>query len=415
MLCFRRLRLYVCWERDEEAEEKPRKQPCGVLPGADGCYLAGFKGSFPEVPASVEVIGPPVAGAVDGLGKENKQLARYLYNDVKVCAKCGRPCACTQKSCQCCGALLDGVPVTQTENVMMGFIFGVERTRQFPLVISIRRQTDDSIVFDDLLAMSSCHFNALPTRQYLPDWRWLLRDPGAAKRLLDTLEAEAWQATLAFLQQEDWRKFVYREGVTPETVRENVICGFNSPPSQFQLHMQWIVPPLLPFHHHRLLLRTHAQQGRWFPLEYVRQLLDILDAAGESFDTQAETSTEDIIAHFAARGVAYDAVWTRCYERYCASYRALGKWKPDDFSYVACEDKLYDIQGVLSDGRVLLGEEARGADPARVQEGDKLLLQNYGRKYRDNGKPGGTYYKHHKAAKIGEGGIQIWPGIEVSC
>ena len=40
---------------------------------------------------------------------------------------------------------------------------------------------------------------------------------------------------------------------------------------------------------------------------------------------------------------------------------------------------------------------------------DKTLLQNYGR--RSDG-PGGTYYKHHKELKIGDGGIRIWPGLE---
>lgn len=35
-----------------------------------------------------------------------------------------------------------------------------------------------------------------------------------------------------------------------------------------------------PFHHQKLLDRTHAQKGRWFPLEYVLPILDYLEKAG---------------------------------------------------------------------------------------------------------------------------------------
>lgn len=381
-----------------------------VTPGRLGCYLAGFRGTFPEVPAQEEVIGPAVEGAVDCLGKNNQELAKFLYNDVKVCNKCGRPCAWSQKSCQACGTLLEEVPVTQTENVMMGFIFGVERTSKFPLRISIRRQTADAIVFDDLLSMSTCHLNALPTRSYLPDWRWLLREPREAKQLLTVLVDEAWQATLAYLHHEDWRKFAYKTGVTEEMVRENVICGFNSPPSQFQLHLQWIVLPLLPFHHEKLLARTHAQKGRWFPLEYVERVIEYLDSAGEHYNVQAETPLEDIISHFETKGVSYDEIWTRCFEKYCASYELLSNWNPADFSYVVYQGKVHEIKQIESDGRVVCGQ-IHELDTIRVQDQDKFKLQNYGRKYDIDNKPFGTYYKHHKACKIGDGGIRIWPGL----
>eukprot|EP00440_Ansanella_granifera_P055305 gb/GFBE01059955.1/.p1 GENE.gb/GFBE01059955.1/~~gb/GFBE01059955.1/.p1 ORF type:complete len:416 (+),score=73.30 gb/GFBE01059955.1/:1-1248(+) len=383
-----------------------------VTPGRNGCYLANFKGDFPAIPSTQPLLVAPVGGAVDSFAQRNKELGKYLYNDVKVCAKCGRPCAWTQKACQGCGTSLADVPISQTENVMMGFIFGVERTTKLPLVISLRRQTENTMVFDDLLAMSSCHFNALLTSHYCQDWRWLLRDPKTAKGILRELEHEAWQATLTFLQDEKWRKFVYREGVTEDMVRANIICGFNSPPSQFQLHLQWIVLPLMPFHHQKLLDGTHAQKGRWFPLEYVHQVLDLLAEAGETFDVHAQTSTDTIVQHFNGRGVNYDEIWARCYERYCASY-ALSNWNSSDFNNVVLNGKAHEIQEVLPGGRVRLGAAVE-LDTVSTQAQDKLKLQNYGRRFGSNGTPGGTYYKHHKATKIGEGGIKIWPGLERS-
>lgn len=383
-----------------------------VVPGRNGCYLAGFRGIFPAVSASVDVIGPPIAGTVDSLGRENAQLSKYLYNDVKVCPGCGRPCAWAQKACQACCSCLSDVPVTQTENVLMGFIFGVERTARCPLHISIRRQTEDVLCFDDLLAMSSCHLNVLSTRHYLPDWRWLLRDPARAAELLQALKTEAWQATLAFLNDRGgWRHFNYREGVTEDMVRDNVIVGFNSPPSQFQLHMQYITLPLLPCHHQKLLARTHAQKGRWFPLEYVEQCLGVLTATKSHFHVQRETSIEDVIEHFNAKGVIYEQIWERCYERYCASYVLLANWKPADFDYVVRDGQVYDIAEVLSDGSLVCGEP-RELDAQRVQDQDKARLQNYGRPYDANNEPRGNYYKHYKACKIGDGGVQIWPGLD---
>jgi hypothetical protein len=31
-------------------------------------------------------------------------------------------------------------------------------------------------------------------------------------------------------------------------LRTHVIAGLNFPPSQYQLHLQYLLPPLLPFH-----------------------------------------------------------------------------------------------------------------------------------------------------------------------
>mmetsp|Transcript_3042 Transcript_3042/g.6960 ORF Transcript_3042/g.6960 Transcript_3042/m.6960 type:complete len:424 (-) Transcript_3042:133-1404(-) len=377
--------------------------------GADGWYLAGFKGRFPEVPCGWEKHTPALSCSVEHIATTNTSLARYLYNDVKVCLQCLRPCAYTQKSCQGCGAQLEAVPVTQTENVLMGFVFGIERTTKFPLTISLRRQTPDVIVYDDLLSMSSCHLNALPTSHYVRDWRWLLRDPAQARQLVANLMTEAWEATMAFLQDADWRRFNYREGVSEDTVRDNIICGFNSPPSQNQLHLQWIVLPLLPFHHQKLLDRTHAQKGRWFPLEYVLPLLQHLDEAGEIFDVKPETSTEEIITHFNRKGILYEEIWEKCYAKYCASADLLANWNPKDFSYVVKKSDVHSIASVHGD-LVELGKRVETSSAA-VQAEDKMKLQNYGRTYTENGQPGGTYYKHHKEPKLGPGGIEVWPGL----
>lgn len=101
-------------------------------------------------------------------------------------------------------------------------------------------------------------------------------------------------------------------------------------------------------------------------------------------------------------------------DRYCASYAAVANWNPQDFGYVVHEGSVHTIAEVRADRAVRLGNPVN-VDRTALQAEDKLRLQNYGRKYSEAGQPGGTYYKHHKAAKIGAGGIHIWPGLEVLC
>eukprot|EP00913_Durusdinium_trenchii_P034319 g32110.t1 len=87
-------------------------------------------------------------------------------------------------------------------------------------------------------------------------------------------------------------------------------------------------------------------------------------------------------------------------DRYCASYAAVANWNPQDFGYVVHEGSVHTIAEVRADRAVRLG------NPVNV---DRTALQA-----EDLGARG-TYYKHHKAAKIGAGGIHIWPGLEVLC
>eukprot|EP00435_Cladocopium_sp_Y103_P021244 s4468_g5.t1 len=378
----------------QAVETTVSREPGTVVPGENGWYFAGFVGAFPAIASNSEQLTAPVNGTLDSLAQSNAELSRYLYNDVKVCVKCGRPCANTQKACQACGTSLADVPVTQTENVMMGFIFGVERTLKLPLMISLRRtepdrgQTNNVIVFDDLLAMSSCHLNALLTSHYCQDWRWLLRDPVTARGLLDEMVHEAWQATLSFWANERWRKFVYREGVTPEMVAYAVDCFAIDAISPSDA-LAWLVQLL-----RKLFDGLHAQRGRWFPLEYVSKILDVLVTEGNTFDVKSDTSVDEIIQYFNKRGVYYEEVWAERYQTYCKSY-SLSNWQAEDFKYVVFQGK------ALPDGRICVGEKLE-IDPVSLHHEDKLLLQNYGRRM-ENDRPGGTYYKHHKALKIGDG------------
>ena len=119
----------------------------------------------------------------------------------------------------------------------MGFVYGVARA-PFPLQISIRSQTPERLVFDDLLALSPCHLNVIPTYAHIPDWRFLLRRPAEGLKLLCTLEDAAWDAAATqFVQSEGWATKMLLPGPARTRsqlaeMRAHVVAGCNFPPSQ---------------------------------------------------------------------------------------------------------------------------------------------------------------------------------------
>merc|ERR1711865_1117685 len=65
-----------------------------------------------------------------------------------------------------------------------------------------------------------------------------------------------------------------------EEMRKHVIAAFNLPPSQFQLHLQYMLPPLTPQHMALWQRGVHFTSMRHFPLEYMLAALSAFDAAG---------------------------------------------------------------------------------------------------------------------------------------
>jgi hypothetical protein len=292
-------------------------------------------------------------------------------------------CGFSLNVCNGCGCTLPEKTCTSA-NVFCGFIYGVAKAA-FPLTISIRRQTTELIVFDDLLSLSACHLNAVPTTVHIPDWRFLLKDPHQGLRILTALEDAAWRAIREhYLADEKFRSKFIRGGkdgrwtrARMEAIRPHAIIGANFPPSQFQLHLQSFLMPFLPLQYRMYLDGQHLTKNRFFPVEYIKAVLSL----GEPMPVTMDTPIEDIIAHFAARGVDYDAMHAACYANCGASHRALANWQPDDFAL--------RIQG----GKVIGAEQL---DKCDVVAADKAVLQGYGRPYSQAGKPTGTYYKYRR-------------------
>ena len=216
-------------------------------------------------------------------GVDAAVLRRQLLNNVKKCPGCGKPNAYTLDTCNGCGADLSAVPLSHTNNVFTGFVFGIARG-PFPFTISLRAQTPRTLVFDDLLALSPCHVNAIPTDAYLPDIRGLFARPRAGLALVDRLFGAVWGVARAqFLGRAGWARRVMgaeAAGLPAEAIRAHAITGFNFPPSQYQLHLQFMLPPCTPFHWSLFQKGVHCTPRRFFPFEYVRAALAALVAAG---------------------------------------------------------------------------------------------------------------------------------------
>merc|ERR1712046_218684 len=162
--------------------------------------------------------------------------------------------------------------------------------------------------------------------------------------------------------------------------------GMNFPPSMYQLHLQYIHLPLLPFHYAMACQENHFHHGRFFPLEYLQKALALGEKA--KMGITENTPIEDIVAKMNSLGVNYDQEHIALLRRCKRIQEQIKCWKEEDFKYVVVNGKT----------RSLCGLEADSSDPKAIQAEDCQALQNYGRPYTAEGKPTGTYYGHPKLA-----------------
>uniref|UniRef100_A0A7S1I687 Uncharacterized protein n=1 Tax=Eutreptiella gymnastica TaxID=73025 RepID=A0A7S1I687_9EUGL len=349
--------------------------------GVSSLQLAQARSNYPCVPNIKGQSEPSFSGTFDDLLAQTTNKAALqvqLKNKVKKCS-CGKPCAFTLAVCNSCGRSLADTEISYTNNVFMGFIYGLKG-----LPVSLRYESEDFLCFDDLLAISSAHFNCIPTSVYLPDVRYVLKDPKAGLKLIQSMHDICWQIFVSqFYGNVEWRKKTFKGNPSPEELRPLVITGFNYPPSQYQLHLQFIVPPMMPTHFAMYQQGHHYTHKRFIPFEYIEQVLKL-----EQPLNQADSmSIGEIIHHFNTLGVEYDAIHSSCYQRYGASQAQLANYDPNDFGAIIVNGTaMYDLKN---------GAEIAGADVKVVQAADKMALQNYGRPY-INSQPSTSYYSFAK-------------------
>jgi hypothetical protein len=358
-----------------------------------GFFLGARAGLLPEIPQVVGRPSPAIATDVDSwmqqlAGTPQESIAQHiLRNTVKKCTACEKPNAITLVTCNNCGASIAETPTSYTTNVFTAFILGLAKG-PFPLSISIRGQTKDVLILDDLLALSPLHFNAIPTSHYIPDWRYLLTRPAEGLALVQLLVGELHRAAEThFLSRPEWCSAAIKGGTLP---REAMMMGFNYPPSQYQLHIQYIAPNLVPFQRYQYLKGRHYTYGRFFPVAYAVACLEALIAHHVTVPTPLLGSDVPVQKltqfFFDTYGVDYDAMHRAAYDTAGANYERYAIWREDQFERYVEEDATGTLPALPD-----------GADLAGAVNKDKTTLQNYGRPYTSEGKPTGSYYAFPKA------------------
>lgn len=309
------------------------------LGGSTTSHLCSVKAGIYTLPAQQAGAAEPKADmtVAEFAAAAAPEVGAQMWNRSKKCGACGKINAVTMVNCNGCGASLAQTPETATENVPMGFVYGVAKTKNFPLKLSMRLQEPTMLVYDDPLARATCHMNAIPTNVHLPDWRWLLTRPADALPLLRRLEDAAWRAVEAnFYSNDGWRASVLREGACPTSaaLRPHCIAALNAVVSQYQLHMHYIVPPFRPDSYHSLIIGRRFEKGRWLPMAYVYAALEAL--GGEGIADAPNMETAELLAMLEAKGAPnYSEAYDAEIERNIASHKALANWSPDAFGHLA--------------------------------------------------------------------------------
>jgi hypothetical protein len=246
------------------------------------------------------------------------------------------------------------------------------------------------------MSCTPCHFNAISTKYYIQDWRFLLKKPQEGLALVDALYARAsdvlWEQ---YYSNQAWREKILHPDAQSLTIKqlceEHVCAGMNYPPSQFQLHLQFMLPPFVP---HQIQMYNEGSAfpyGRFFPVKYIRAVLEKA-TAGHNFEAtiDGQTDIDAIIDHFESKGVSYKQIHADFMTNVGVSQQALSNWRSEDFTMRLRDGKVFDSTT----------DEAVETDFQEVLKADKDILQNYGRPYKENGKPGGVFYKHPRAERL---------------
>ena len=257
--------------------------------------------------------------------------------------------------CNSCSAPLDDRPITGTDNLLSCFCLGIEQGR-FPLRIGVRYETDEVLVFDDILALTPCHLLAVPTRAWVPDWRYLLAHPEAGLRLLRGLRAAGESVVKNQFWANDAFRAKYWRNVFPNNTEQNMddqheiknfralcdehtVFGFNYPPSQWHLHLQIAVSPWLPFHQDQMHVGNHMHWGRFFTYDFVVAVLEELCRRATDQIHFPSPESEDRVEPFleiieANLDIRYADYHRRAIDSALRSQQVLASYDPCDFEKV---------------------------------------------------------------------------------
>jgi len=365
------------------------------LSGWGYCYLAGAKEDdrWSYTPITIQSrYQPGYSDTPEMLMKLHPALHRHMSNKVKVCPNCGKSCGFTLNACNNCATDISSQPLTRTNNALMGFVYGL---RAFPT--SIRFENETNLVYDDLMQTTLIHLNSIPTTIYIPDFRYLFSDPKKGLQLIDEMFDAATRAAVDMLSNEGFRKKLFspfankimeKEGLE-RFVRQNVLCGCNYPPSQCQLHLQFILPPYVPYHAVLLAEGKHSDMERFFIFDYIRECLEIMIERGNRVpigDIEHLTGRELISTLRKMLGTDYYKSFYDAMKQHKENDKRFANWKKEDFEYIVVDKK------VVLPVNVMNGDPSGQTDTkaSDLLKRDKKTISSFGKGL------GLQYYTHFK-------------------
>ena len=356
------------------------------LTGWGYCHLANAKddGRWPHCPVSISARKVPFfSGSVSDFLKENPELETHMSNNVKICPRCTKSCGRTLHSCNNCAFDISSEEVQRSENALMAFVYGIG---SFPT--SIRYQDESLLVYDDLMQTTVIHLNSIPTNFYIPDFRYLFSDPLRGLSVINSLFKVAKSAAVERLSSESFRrKFFSPRAVEmmdsiglERFVEKYALCGFNYPPSQCQLHLQFILPPYVPYHAVLLADGKHSEIERFFVFEFIQGCLEQMVHLGISIKIEdiSDLSGRELIALLKS---VVNTDYYHCYYKTLSRHRANDKifsnWTVGDFESVVVDNRLVFPVSVI-ENRDVLGPPIEEKVPDLVKR-DRAVISSYGK------------------------------------
>ena len=362
-------------------------------------FLAGAKNDKRWKYSPVTIVAsktPLYAGSVSDFVREYPELLHQMSNQVKRCHACSKSCGKTIDVCNNCGVSLRNSPIVRSDNALMGFVYGIKFCDNYFLGTSIRYQDPDYLVYDDIMQTTPIHLNSIPTFVYVPDFRYLFSNPSKGLELISNLLENAVRAATQMLTNESFReKFFsrpandYMDSVGLETfARHSALHGFNYPPSQYQIHLQFIIPPYTPYHSVLFEEGKHGNLNRFFTFDFIQKVLIFLKANNQAIQlSEIEPySGEKLVGFIQERTnnvIDYYDCFRNAMQRHKQNNEAFCNWTEDDFK---CRVER------APDGQV-------SPELDEILKRDKELLESYGK-----GPLGLQFYSFAKRP----GSVSLW-------
>ncbi len=215
---------------------------------------------------------------------DKEKLKQQLFNVARVCIKCNKALGPSLLNCNGCSGDQTGND-TISRNIfsnLAGFLYRLSYSdRPFlkgachDLVLHDpyfyeQRNSFDVLTYKDALNLSYLHLNAIPMNTWCPDITYLFQDPTKGLELIRLLKQKCIESAKKIIDK-------YNNVKIDDIPEELIACGFNYPPSENQLHLQFMVLPMRAEQYLKLFKtssgRGHFTENRFVFFDYLEKAL----------------------------------------------------------------------------------------------------------------------------------------------